>query len=291
MSAEASWTHALGLHTRFYEAGDRDALTIVLIHGGDPGQQAAADTWRWNVGPLGERFHVLAPDRAGSGYTENFSDPGELRIGAVCDHLAAFLDDRGVHDCVLLGQSRGAFVALEVARRRPDLARALIITNSASLVPRYEPWQHRPDRGALLGGPENLRRDLEWLSVVHTRFTDDYIAELVEMLSTDAAVEARRIHAEHADEYNADFAVAKQQLLDWLHAAGLDKPVLVAWGIDDPMTEPTDAVEIFDLVRAGSPYARMHCFSRCGHSPFVEHPDEFNALVAWFVDAMTATEQ
>lgn len=285
MTTEASWTRALGLRTRYYEAGDADARAIVLIHGGDPGQQAAADTWRWNVGPLGERFRVLAPDRAGAGYTDNFAEPRQRRIGAVCDHLAAFLDDRGVRDCVLLGQSRGAFIALEVARRRPDLAHALVLTNSASLVPRYEPWQHRPDRGGLLGGPENLRRDLEWLSVVHTHFTDRYIAEIVEMLSTEAAAEARRIHAEHADEYNTDFALVKRRLLKWLRDGGLDKPVLMAWGVDDPMTQPGDAVEIFDLVRTVSPRARMHWFAGCGHSPFVEHPDEFNALVGWFADA------
>jgi pimeloyl-ACP methyl ester carboxylesterase len=58
--------------------------------------------------------------------------------------------------------------------------------------------------------------------------------------------------------------------------------VLLAWGVDDPMTQPGDAVEVFDLVRVASPFARMHWFSGCGHSPFVEHPDEFNALVVSF---------
>ncbi len=283
---QTKYTDAYGLKTRYYEAGDPRAPTVVLIHGGEPGQHPAADTWRWNIGPLGEHFHVLAPDRACAGYTENFSDPSQLRIGNICEHLAAFLDERSATDCVLVGQSRGGFVALEVARRRPDLARALVLTNSASIAPRYPAWQHREDKGDMLGGPENLRHDLEWLTAVHSQFTDAYIQEITEMLTTEAAVEARRTHAAVVPEYFADFEAVKQTLIGWLRARGLDKPALLVWGADDPMTYLDDAIEIFGLIRAASPHARMHLFSECGHSPFAEYADEFNALVASFVASL-----
>lgn len=286
---EASYTHAYGLRTRYYEAGDPACPPIVLIHGGEPGQHPAADTWRWNIEPLAEQFHVLAPDRACAGYTDNFGDPGQLRIGNICDHFAAFLDDRGVADAVLVGQSRGGFVALEIARRRPDLVRALVLTNSASIAPRYPAWQHRDDLGDMLGGPENLRHDLEWLTVVHRQFSDEYIAEVTEMLSLDAAVEARRMHAAVASEYFADFEATKQALVGWLHSGAFDKPALLVWGADDPMTYLDDAMEIFGLIRAASPNARMYLISECGHSPFAEYPDEFNALVASFVAALPGT--
>ncbi len=283
---KANMTPVYGLATRYYEAGDPAAATVVLVHGGEPGQHPAADTWRWNITELGETLHVLAPDRACAGYTESFDEPDRLRIGEICNHLAAFLDDRGVADCVLVGQSRGGFVALELARTRPDLVRALVLTNSASIAPRYPAWKHREDFGDMLGGPENLRHDLEWLTTVHDRFTDDYIAEMTEMLSSEAGVRARELHAAAGEAYFADFEVAKLELVEWLRSGGYDKPVLLIWGADDPMTYLADALEIFDLLRAASPYARLLLLDRCGHSPFAEHPDEFNSLVRSFVHAL-----
>jgi pimeloyl-ACP methyl ester carboxylesterase len=279
-------TQAYGLETRFFEAGDRGAPTLVLVHGGEPGQHPAADTWRYNVEGLGEHVHVLAPDRAGAGYTENFVSEEQLRIGEICNHLAAFLDERGVRDAVLTGQSRGAFVVLEVARWRPDLVAGLVLTNSASIAPRYPAWKHREDFGDMLGGPENIRHDLEWLTTVHDNFTDSYVSEVREMLSSPGQIEARRMHASVAAEYFEDFEATKQEQLAWLREGGYAKPVLMLWGVDDPMTYVEDATEIFDLLRFGSPFARMQLIDRCGHSPFAEYPAEFNELVARFVTTM-----
>jgi 4,5:9,10-diseco-3-hydroxy-5,9,17-trioxoandrosta-1(10),2-diene-4-oate hydrolase len=106
------------------------------------------------------------------------------------------------------------------------------------------------------------------------------------MLSSEGQIEARRAHAAVATEYFADFERTKQELLGWLRSGGFDKPVLMAWGADDPMTHLEDAIEIFNLVRKASPFARMTLFNRCGHSPFAEYPDEFNALVASFVASL-----
>jgi pimeloyl-ACP methyl ester carboxylesterase len=52
------------------------------------------------------------------------------------------------------------------------------------------------------------------------------------------------------------------------------------------MTYLDDAMEIFGLVRAVSPHARMHLISECGHAPFAEYSDEFNPLVTSFVSSL-----
>ncbi len=280
---ERKTRQAYGLATCFYEAGDPSDPAVVLVHGGEPGQLPAADTWRWNTEALAADLHVIAPDRACAGYTANFATDEQLRIGEICNHLAALLDDLGVRDGVLVGQSRGGFVVLELARRRPDLVRGLVLTNSASIAPRYPAWKHRDDRGDMLGGPENVRHDLEWLMVRHGNLSDQYVTAVRDMLASDLQVEARRMHAAVAPVYFADFESTKQELLGWLRGGGYDKPVLFVWGADDPMTYLEDAVQIFDLTRTASPFARMTFIDRCGHSPFAEYPDEFNALVAGFI--------
>ncbi len=70
------------IKTHFLEAGEGPEL--VLLHGGEYGASAEI-TWKKNIGPLAERFHVIAPDMLGWGGTDkiyNFSDPAGYRIWA-----------------------------------------------------------------------------------------------------------------------------------------------------------------------------------------------------------------
>ena len=50
------------IKTHFLEAGQGPEL--VLLHGGEYGASAEI-TWKHNIAPLAERFHVVAPDMLG----------------------------------------------------------------------------------------------------------------------------------------------------------------------------------------------------------------------------------
>jgi 2-hydroxy-6-oxonona-2,4-dienedioate hydrolase len=277
------WVAAAGLRTRYYEAGS-DGHNIVLLHGGEPGESPAADTWRFNLPGLGKQFHVFAPDRAAQGYTDNFPTKGELRISNVTNHVIAFIEQLVETPCTLVGQSRGAFVATHIARRRPDLVRDLVLTNSASMAPAYPPHKHREDHGVILGGPENARRDLAWLSASHDHIDDDLVESAVTMLSLPKNAEARQTFQEIWDDYFAEYAIQKDDVLAWMRAGNLTIPNMLVWGLGDMMTHRQDGLDVFDLMRAGTTDSRMYLMANSGHSPFAEHPSEFNALLTTFVE-------
>jgi pimeloyl-ACP methyl ester carboxylesterase len=103
---------------------DLDALVFgrpglpraVVLHGDVSGAEA---TWSRQE-PLGERFHVIAPDRRGYGASPP-ADREDFDVDA--GDAIALLGD-GAH---LAGHSYGAVVALVAAARRPDLVRTLCL--------------------------------------------------------------------------------------------------------------------------------------------------------------------
>jgi pimeloyl-ACP methyl ester carboxylesterase len=116
---------------------DLDALVFgrpglpraVLLHGDVSGAEA---TWSRQE-PLGERFHVIAPDRRGYGA----SPPAEREDFDVDAGDAVALLGDGAH---LAGHSYGAVVALVAAARRPELVRSLcLIEPPAFAVAREHP--------------------------------------------------------------------------------------------------------------------------------------------------------
>lgn len=97
-----------GLPTSYLEAGDGDP--VVLLHGGEFGANAEI-AWEHNIGVLGGRFRVLAPDLLGFGQSAkvvDFVDGRGMRIR----HVARFCDVLGVDSAHFVGNSMGAIMLL-----------------------------------------------------------------------------------------------------------------------------------------------------------------------------------
>lgn len=93
---------------------------IVLVHGG------AVDSrfFEHNIGPLAERFRVVAIDLWGHGRTADREGPFTLESFAT--DVAELIERVVGGPAHLLGHSIGAEVVLAAALRRPDLVRCLV---------------------------------------------------------------------------------------------------------------------------------------------------------------------
>ena len=92
---------------------------VVLIHGG------AVDSrfFVQNIGPLAERFRVIAPDLWGHGRTADREGPFTLESYAA--DVAELIERVVGGPAHVVGHSIGAEVALKVALRHPELVRRL----------------------------------------------------------------------------------------------------------------------------------------------------------------------
>ncbi|MEI6779214.1 MAG: alpha/beta fold hydrolase, partial [Chloroflexales bacterium] len=107
----------------YLRAGDHGPV-MVLLHGWG----AFKELWWMTLRDLGRDHRCFALDFPGHGG----SPIGRAdTIVGLADAVAAFCDDLGLRDIALFGHSMGGCVATELALRRPDLLRRLILVDAA----------------------------------------------------------------------------------------------------------------------------------------------------------------
>jgi pimeloyl-ACP methyl ester carboxylesterase len=111
--------HVNGVDTWYEGLGEGEPL--VLLHPGG----ADARAWGPTINPLASRFRVFTPERRGHGRTPDVE--GQFTFGVMAADTVAFLERVVGGPADLVGYSAGAVVALEVALRRPDLVRRLVL--------------------------------------------------------------------------------------------------------------------------------------------------------------------
>ena len=126
---EEKYVDVGGIRTFYLEAGTGPDL--VFFHGGGIGIDAAL-SWSDNIGPLAERFHVIAIDEIGFGRTGMPADPSQFNKVLRADHALAKLDALGIERAILIGHSEGGFMAAKIAVEHPDRVAKLVIVTSGA---------------------------------------------------------------------------------------------------------------------------------------------------------------
>lgn len=188
--------------------------------------------------------------------------PGEPDLDRYADVVADFIRARGLDRPVLVGHSLGGGVAMSLAARHPGLVRALVLVDSASPSGLATPRERHPVIELMRTNRAVLTQALR--AVVPTLEDDAFFETLVDE-ATLMAAPAWVGHAEALTRFDyrgrtSDFTA----------------PVLVAWGRRDVVITEAMARE----TAAAFPDASLVIFEDVGHSPMVEDPERFVALIA-----------
>lgn len=273
-----------GLEIFYREAGPADAPTLLLLHG----FPAASHQYTALIDRLCDRFHLLAPDYPGFGYS---SAPASSNAGGsfvyTFDHLAAITE----HWLESLGATRffmyvfdfGAPVGYRIASRHPDWIQGVIAQNgnayTAGLGPSMQPavkyWADRTGMEAAVRGA---------LTLAATRAQH-----------TDGAAEPQRINPDHwtLDQHWLDWPGRDQIMLDllfdyqsnvalypawqrWLRER--QPPLLLPWGRNDSYFPEAGARAYL----ADVPGAELHLLNG-GHFILDEYLDTVAGLIRDFI--------
>ena len=254
-----------------------DTETFVLLHGFG----ASSFTWRYWLGALERRGHVVMVDLLGFGASPKPSTGPYDPVGqaGLVTEIVRALGDVPV---TLVGHSFGGGVAILTALALQDLrrpARRLVIVSGAAYRQRLPPFVHcaryprTMDMAFRAIGARLIVRQV-FRSVVFDSST-----------VTDDLVEGYAAPLEHPDALEAILACAAQIEPDNLDEItsrypSLDVPTLLLWGRHDRVVPPSIGVK---LERA-LPEARLHLFDRCGHVPQEELPEESLSLLKAFLE-------
>lgn len=268
----------LSLH--YHEAGS--GTPLVLLHGGGPGASAWSN-WKLNIGPLAERFQVLMVDQPGYGRSDKPVVEGGMWT-FYARVVRDFMDELGLEQAHLVGNSLGGGTTLKFALDYPDRAGRLVLMGPAGgTLPLTSPW---PSEGIkMLFGfyapPGPSREKMEALVNVMSYTPVDAGSELVEERYR-AAVEPEAVAFAGAlfKAFQSGEAVMVAEEL-WREVHRIGHRTLLTWGRDDRVLPLDGALYMLRYM----PDARLHIFPNCGHWAQAEHAVEFNRLVVDFLTA------
>jgi len=121
-----------GLKLFYREAGSMASPTIVLLHG----FPSSSHMFRDLIPKLAEKFHVIAPDYVGFGYSDA---PGADKFDYTFDNLAAHVEELlfgvlGLKKFSIYLQDYGAPVGYRIASKHQDAIEGIIVQNGNAYV-------------------------------------------------------------------------------------------------------------------------------------------------------------
>jgi 2-hydroxy-6-oxonona-2,4-dienedioate hydrolase len=264
-----------GVRTRCLDAGQGAAL--ILLHG----VGMSGDVFLPNIERLSRDFRVLAPDLCGHGFTDHVEFGDEPPPLIMAKHVVALAKTLGLTTYAVGGSSFGALVAALIYFLAPESVRHLIIIGSGSV---FHPGdeQKRTLRAAMANGVtamadptlESCRQRMG--RIVYDART---VPEEVFPVQLTAYALPDRLRAYEATIGGTIDTMDRPDARVFGRLERMEVPTLVITGREDVRAS-------CDLTMAGvkrMPDARLHIYEQCGHMPFMEHPERFNADVAAFV--------
>jgi pimeloyl-ACP methyl ester carboxylesterase len=269
-----------GTSTAVIDTGEADSAggsqpPVLLLHGSGPGVSAAAN-WRPVIPALRATRRVIAPDQLGFGGTAT----GEkLAFGraAWTQHALSLLDELGIEQCDVIGNSMGGAVALSLAAARPRAVRRVVLMGTMGVAMALPAglrtiWSYRPSVAAM--------REVIGLFAYNRALITDELVQMRYEASLEPLVR---------DSWAAMFPEPQQRWVDDLALTGAElssvsQPVLLVHGRDDQVVPwRSSSAPMVDLL----PDCRLHLIGACGHWTMIEKTAEFLAVVEPFLSPAT----
>jgi pimeloyl-ACP methyl ester carboxylesterase len=274
-----SYLELHGERIAYRDAGAGEAL--LLIHG----MAGSSATWRAVIPELAKRYRVVAPDLLGHG--ESAKPRGDYSLGAFAAWLRDLLDELGIRQATVIGQSLGGGVAMQFTYQHRDYCQRLVLISSGGLGPDLN-WILRilSAPGAELVLPVvapqpvlNLGNKLgSWLTSAGIKSP-----RTGEMWSAYCSLSDRPTRQAFLRTLRSvvDYRGQAVSALGKIHVShGL--PTLLIWGEQDRIIPVAHGYAAHDAV----PGSRLEVLAGVGHFPHVEAP---TAVVDILDDFITTT--
>lgn len=251
-----------GVMLHYHVEGRQDGLCLVFIN------SLGTDLRIWDevVSHFGHRFRMVRYDKRGHGLSDCPSGPYSIRDHA--NDLAGLLTYLKIKETILIGISVGGMIAMNLAARHPEIARALILCDTGTRIGTADMWNQRIN---------TLRQDgMESLgdAILQRWFTTAFAAQR----PADYWGYYYMLTRTPVAGYTATCeAIRDADLTD--SARMIRTKTLILGGTEDMATPP-------DLVRELArtlPDARLELIEQAAHLPCIEQPEAMVAAIRRFL--------
>lgn len=264
MSQQHARRLASGFNISYTDAAPERAARgcVVFIHGSGPGASGMSNFQQNIAAFVSAGYRVLVPDLPGYGLSDKPTDV-QYTLDYFVGTLFEWLDELGLEDYHLVGNSLGGAISIGMSLARPMAVKSLILMATGGIEAR-ETYFNMPGIQAMvkypMGSPE---------------FTRDVLANLLTQLVfdpvhiTDALVDQRWATLQTQNST----VLATMAIPDLTDRLGeIYCPVLSFWGREDRFCPVSGADKLFSRCKS------VHTvnISQCGHWVMVEYPELFN---------------
>ncbi|MGC4022702.1 MAG: alpha/beta hydrolase [Cyclobacteriaceae bacterium] len=227
------------------------------------------EIWNGFAEKLTEKFEVFTIDLPGFG-----GSPLSLQSFKIKDIAKIILDwmtEKKILQPVIVGHSLGGYVALEMAKRNPEILKSIVLFQSTAF----------PD------SDERKANRNKVIEFVKTHGTDPFIDTFVPGLFLDKkhpaipSVDfiARKTSKETVLAYTSAMR-DRESSIDFLK--NLKKPILILGGENDTAVPPDAIREMGKIAK----HATVHLFKDTGHMAMFECPTQACEAIIGFADNM-----
>jgi len=274
-----------GMRIFLREGGEQGAPAVLLPHG----YPCSSYEFRNLIPALADRWHLLAPDFPGFGYS---GTPDPSRFGydfnAYADFLESFLAHEGVGRFVIYLHDYGSQIGLRLAMRMPDRIAGLVIQNGDIyedvLGPKYEAIR------AYWADPSKKNHKVLEDAVSEEGFRHEFVGEVGEDVAALVPPDLWKLHWPLMDtpvrrRLSVGLMEKLEENLSWFpryqqYLRDNRPPTLIVWGPKDGyMPEPSARAYLRDLPDAG-----LHLIDGAGHWLLETHFAEAVPLIRGFLE-------
>ncbi|QLH09070.1 alpha/beta fold hydrolase [Candidatus Nitrosotenuis sp. DW1] len=236
---------------------------LVLIHG----LGASAERWAPILSYFGKHYNVVVPDLIGFGYSDKPNT--DYTADFFAKFVSSFVDTLGLDRTMIMGSSLGGQIAIEYTAANQQTVDKLILVSPAGAMKQSTPALDAYIMAALYPDQNTAKNAFTMMTGnnkdVNQGIVDDFVQRM-RLPNAKFAFMSTLLGLKNAPEITT-------------RLEKIMVPTLVVWGELDPVIPVKYAEKFVREIRD----CRFYQMENCGHTPYVEDPENFANLVLDFM--------
>lgn len=248
---------------RYLEGGESD-INVVLVHG----LGASADRWLRVIPQLSKKYHVIAPDLIGFGFSDKPSV--DYTPEFFSQFIFDFLKTLGITKTSLIGSSLGGQIVAEFAITQSKIIEKIVLVSPSGIMKQSTPTLDAYMLAALYPTQDGAKTAFQMMTGVHKEIDSNTINGFIQRMTLPNAKMA----------FMSTVLGVRNSVPLSERLAKISVPALIVWGKHDTLIPITYSKDFVSSIK-NCQFVEME---NSGHTPYVEEPEKFSEIVLRFLN-------
>ncbi len=248
---------------RYLEEDGSDG-NVLLIHG----LGASAERWTQVIPHLSKKYHVIALDLIGYGFSDKPSV--DYTPAFFSQFIFDFLNTIGITKTSMIGSSLGGQIATECAITQSKMIKKIVLVSPSGIMKQSTPTLDAYMLAALYPTQDGTKTAFQMMAGIRKEIDSDTINGFIQRMTLPNAKMAFM-----STILGIRNAVPLSERL-----AKISAPTLVVWGKQDTLIPIAYSKDFVSSIK-NCQFVEMES---SGHTPYVEEPEKFSEIVLKFLN-------